>query len=251
MHFHLPKPLHGWREFAGEVGIIVVGVLIALGAEQVVEGIHQRAELREAEAGMTVELRDDNLPQAYARAAVFNCYADQLDAIDAAVASGDRAKVEALAQAYHPASRTWDDQAWKAAVASQVLSNSGAKRMTGWSTAYVMIPELAERANEEQQELPHLWAKLSGTGPLSQAQQDRMFEIVSLLRGQNRSMTGGSLVLMRMEASLGLTLTAKQKAALLAEGRRAYGNCVIEPSPERLDLKAQLGAGNEKMIGRR
>jgi hypothetical protein len=20
MHFHLPKPLHGWREFAGEVG---------------------------------------------------------------------------------------------------------------------------------------------------------------------------------------------------------------------------------------
>jgi len=32
MHFHLPKPLHGWREFAGEVGIIVIGVLIALGA---------------------------------------------------------------------------------------------------------------------------------------------------------------------------------------------------------------------------
>jgi len=37
MHFHLPKPLHSWREFAGEVGIIVVGVLIALGAEQLVE----------------------------------------------------------------------------------------------------------------------------------------------------------------------------------------------------------------------
>jgi len=30
MHFRLPKPLHGWREFAGEVGIIVIGVLIAL-----------------------------------------------------------------------------------------------------------------------------------------------------------------------------------------------------------------------------
>ena len=32
MHFQVPKPLHGWREFAGEVGIIVVGVLIALAA---------------------------------------------------------------------------------------------------------------------------------------------------------------------------------------------------------------------------
>ena len=32
MHIHLPKPLHGWRAFVGEVGIIVLGVLIALGA---------------------------------------------------------------------------------------------------------------------------------------------------------------------------------------------------------------------------
>ena len=33
MHFHLPKPLHGWREFVGEVGIIVIGVLIAAGMQ--------------------------------------------------------------------------------------------------------------------------------------------------------------------------------------------------------------------------
>jgi len=48
MHFHLPKPLHGWREFAGEVGIIVIGVLIALGAEQGVEALHNRAQVHEA-----------------------------------------------------------------------------------------------------------------------------------------------------------------------------------------------------------
>jgi len=46
MHFHLPKPLHGWRELAGEVGIIVVGVLIALGAEQVVRDMQARADQR-------------------------------------------------------------------------------------------------------------------------------------------------------------------------------------------------------------
>jgi hypothetical protein len=37
MHVHLPKPLHGWREFLGEVSIIVLGVLIALGAEQMLD----------------------------------------------------------------------------------------------------------------------------------------------------------------------------------------------------------------------
>ena len=34
MHFHLSKPLHGWPQLAGEIGIIVVGVLIALGTSR-------------------------------------------------------------------------------------------------------------------------------------------------------------------------------------------------------------------------
>jgi hypothetical protein len=58
MHVHLPKPLHGWREFAGEVGIIVVGVLIALGAEQVVETIHWRNELAAERASLLQEASD-------------------------------------------------------------------------------------------------------------------------------------------------------------------------------------------------
>jgi hypothetical protein len=47
MRFKLPKPLHGWREFVGEVGIIVLGVLIALGAQQIVENFHDAAVKRE------------------------------------------------------------------------------------------------------------------------------------------------------------------------------------------------------------
>jgi hypothetical protein len=44
MYFQLPKPMHGWRAFAGEVGIIVIGVLIALAAGQLVEWVHTRSE---------------------------------------------------------------------------------------------------------------------------------------------------------------------------------------------------------------
>ena len=40
MHFHMPKPLHRWRDFLNEVGIIVLGVTIALGAEALIE--HRR-----------------------------------------------------------------------------------------------------------------------------------------------------------------------------------------------------------------
>ena len=53
MHFHLPKPLHGWREFVGEVGIIVLGVLIALGAEQVIDNLHSRNEVKQTRQALT------------------------------------------------------------------------------------------------------------------------------------------------------------------------------------------------------
>lgn len=58
-HFHVPKPLHGWREFVGEVGIIVLGVLIALGAEQLIEDFHSRSEVVHFRSAVDVELATD------------------------------------------------------------------------------------------------------------------------------------------------------------------------------------------------
>ena len=54
-HFHIPKPLHGCREFVGEVGIIVLGALIALAAGQVVEIIHDRQLAADARTNVRAE----------------------------------------------------------------------------------------------------------------------------------------------------------------------------------------------------
>src|SRR4051812_31224054 len=59
MHIPLLKPLHGWRQFAGEVGIIVVGVLIALGAEQVVDSVRGATQVREFRQATDNELSYD------------------------------------------------------------------------------------------------------------------------------------------------------------------------------------------------
>ena len=58
MHFHLPKPIHGWREFLGEIAIIVIGVSIALVAEQVVEAVHWRNVVAEESAALDLEVAD-------------------------------------------------------------------------------------------------------------------------------------------------------------------------------------------------
>lgn len=50
------KPLRGWRAFAGDVGIIVLGVLVALGAEHVVQTLNQRSQLRELREAVDTEI---------------------------------------------------------------------------------------------------------------------------------------------------------------------------------------------------
>ena len=72
MQVHLPKPLHGWRAFFGEVGVVVLGVLLALGAQQLVQDFQIRSDVREfrttidREIGMNVYALD-------LRASQFGC----------------------------------------------------------------------------------------------------------------------------------------------------------------------------------
>jgi hypothetical protein len=59
MDIHKPKPWHGVREFLKEFAIIVLGVFVALGAEQTAEGLHRQAEVREARDALHAEIADD------------------------------------------------------------------------------------------------------------------------------------------------------------------------------------------------
>lgn len=58
MEIHKPKAVHGWRELLNEVGVIVIGVLIALGAEQVVESLHWRHVVGETKESLSTTVED-------------------------------------------------------------------------------------------------------------------------------------------------------------------------------------------------
>ena len=58
MPLKLPTPLNGWRAFAGEVGVIVLGVLIALGAQQVAQSVNERREASETRTTLTNEVEE-------------------------------------------------------------------------------------------------------------------------------------------------------------------------------------------------
>jgi hypothetical protein len=82
MNLHPPKPQHGWREFVGEVGIIFLGVLIALAAEQVVETIHGSVEAKYARQAIRTEL-ETNMARLRSRAVQRPCVQRRLGEIQA------------------------------------------------------------------------------------------------------------------------------------------------------------------------
>ncbi len=59
MDIHKPKAIHSWRELINEIGVIVIGVLIALGAEQAVEAIHWSHEVEAQRMSLNAEAQDN------------------------------------------------------------------------------------------------------------------------------------------------------------------------------------------------
>jgi hypothetical protein len=57
MQFSL-RPAKGWRAFAGEVGVVVLGVVLALAAQQAAETVNQRRQAAETRAALTNEIEE-------------------------------------------------------------------------------------------------------------------------------------------------------------------------------------------------
>jgi hypothetical protein len=115
MRVHVPKPLHGWRAFAGEVGIIVLGVLIALAAGQLVEMVHERREVADLRSALRAELADDRARWESIRASD-RCTEQRLSALERWLAnarSGAR-----VIDAYQPFLWNMHASAWDSAKAS-------------------------------------------------------------------------------------------------------------------------------------
>jgi hypothetical protein len=65
MDIHKPKPWRGRPEFLKEIGTIVIGVLIALGAEQTVEWLHVQRQIADARDALRDEISHDATSVAY------------------------------------------------------------------------------------------------------------------------------------------------------------------------------------------
>ena len=155
MQFHLPKPLHGWREFFGEVGIIVLGVMIALGAGQAIENWRSGQTLKETEIRLRAEL-GVNLANAYERLTITECLTGRIiDLRDKLTTLGndwtaDHVKlaqdvyIDAFPAVYRSPGRTWAQEAWHTATNNDGLNYAPAEQVSQLASHYSSVAQMKQ-----------------------------------------------------------------------------------------------------------
>ena len=220
MHFHLPKPLHGWREFAGEIAIVVIGVLIALSAEQLVESWTWKQKVAAAEQTMNEEIKNSLLGVAELNR-LEKCSMVQDEALQDAIVRGDEVKARQIMENGTGAgiSRLWADNAFEATLAAQVSDHLGAEKLKRYSQIYQIIREI-RRVQETDEDRSSDLAVLYFVPKLPTSSEHRYAQLreVTNTRAKLYGMRSlGEVLLSHAKTDLGLEVT--QREYLAAPGR--------------------------------
>ncbi len=229
MHFHLPKPLHGWRAFVGEVAIIVLGVLIALGAEQAVQSIEWRQKVGAAVGDMNNELGSGDGPQAYGRLAMHDCIAMHLNSLRASIERGDRSESRKRIEQFWLPNRTWDSLAREAATAADVAAHMPHEQMLQYRIAYEMVPDMQRLAEKELADTGHVRALPAIGGPVTGDEKLSEIDAVEALKLDNETFARESRFLLLRMRMMGIPLNKGFVERDIRQARAHYGSCITSP----------------------
>jgi len=229
MRFPLPRPLHGWREFAGEVGVIVLGVLIALGAQQLAESLAWRQKVDAALADMNNELGSGDGPQAYERLALHDCVATHLESARAAIEGGNRSESRALINRFWLPNRTWDSLARDAANSADVAAHMPHERMLQYRIAYEMVPDMQRLAEKELADLGRFRALPARGEQLTSAERLAELEAIEALKLDNDTFARESRFLLLRMKMMELRLSKHFVERRIRAAHAHYGGCVTAP----------------------
>jgi hypothetical protein len=178
MHLHLPKPLHGWRAFVGEVGIIVVGVLIALGAEQLVEAAHHKQEAAEADNSIRSELAF-NLGRLESRTTIHSCVDRRIEEIQALLdGAADKPEITTPSWIGRPQSWAFASSQWQAESQAGRAALVNSHKLSAYAVMYARMQDLGDEMTLEQTD----WARLRTLEHVRRLDPAETFELNTTLQ---------------------------------------------------------------------
>jgi hypothetical protein len=246
MEVHLPKPLHGWREFVGEVGIIVLGVLIALGFEQLVDQWRWHREVESTRQAIANELVDAAF-QGAMRIAVEDCLRDRIGELAARLNTSNgrwTADPMPLAPGTQPTPHWdnrsigrvyavplvgWSQDAWDTAKSAAVLDHLSRDEAAAYSQVYGEIAAIRDYQNQELL-LESSLSFLSANQQLDDRSRNDALGKLGQLDALNATNAGLSSLIIEQMKSLHLpndrTRNFEQLKQEIASSRKWRGNCV-------------------------
>lgn len=239
MHVQLPKPLHGWREFAGEVGVIVLGVLIALGAQQLLSDWQWRNDVRDADQRMRAELSFD-LAVAYERYAIDPCLRPRLAELRDELMRNDptwpgsRARFakdfykSGFPSVYRTPNRGWSQATWLTALDGGVIGHFKPDRVEQLSASFGDVAILDRIQTEEADESETL-GDLAFAGPITPAERRTNLKLVAKLDALNARMLAISKRLIDDTRDAGISPDRAELRHLVDQQRTYRGACVRDP----------------------
>jgi hypothetical protein len=139
MHVHKPKPLRGMRETLGEIAVIVLGIVIAIALEQVVEQLHWRNEVRLARVSLHDEINTADHVFAF-RVAARGCVDRRLDALGEIVERAARHEpVPGLGTVMPDLGNAMMDSNWQTYRAAQTVAHFGDAELNDLGRFYAQM----------------------------------------------------------------------------------------------------------------
>ncbi len=157
MHVRVPKPLHGWSEFFHEVWIVVIGILIALILNQVVEQLNWDQRVDAAQRSIDRELALDAgvLDE---RGMQATCLRQTLAQLHNVIVDARRTGRIGYVRggATQPMIRPIETSAWEAALADGTAAHFGEKRRQQFGILYPILADFRRQFDDEQRLWTHL-----------------------------------------------------------------------------------------------
>lgn len=212
MEIHLPKPLHGWRAFIGEIGVIVIGVLIALAADQIVERMSWRKHVNEAKEDLHGEL-EVNLFNAQERVRLEPCIDRRLDQLEAIIDHPPAEPWKLMPGHGIIPIRLWPSSGWDSAVAAGTITHMRARERAQYAAVYAFVRGISDMEHDEFA-IATEFRMLEHGGPLSEATQDRLRADVARVRGYNKVLALGGAQISKQIRALGVELAPEDRKML-------------------------------------
>ncbi|HEX3887901.1 MAG TPA: hypothetical protein VHW05_10420 [Phenylobacterium sp.] len=229
MEVRKPKPVHSWGDLIGEIGVIVLGVLIALAAEQAVELVHWNHQLIETRKALREEI-NTGAGHAYSHRAIYDCNAKALRKLrEELLKSGPAWK--ARPSAYEALLFTWDTSAWRTAQASGTLGHMTPTELNGYASAYQFPPLFEAQEAKDQDDAAQL-DLLAYDLNLGDGMRGRMLEAVNRAERQNWLLALGTKQFLESAAAVGVTLSDTDKKKIDAQIGAPDTDCSVRAKAE-------------------